>query len=54
MLPLLGASAVGALTPSHGFSQAGRQLDSAANRAQIVDADFDLSPYLTQLMSRRM
>ena len=51
MLRLLGASAVGALTPSHGFSQAGRQLDSAANRAQIVDADFDVSPYLTQLKS---
>ena len=26
-------------------------LDSAANRAQIVDADFDVSPYLAQLKS---
>ena len=51
MLQLLGASAVGALTPSHGFSQAGRRLGSAANRAQIVDADFDVSPYLAQLKS---
>ena len=51
MLRLLGASAVGALTPSPGFAQSGQRLGSAANRAQIVDADFDVSPYLTQLKS---
>jgi hypothetical protein len=51
MLRLLGASAVGALPPSYGFSQAGQRLGSAANRAQIVDADFDVSPYLAQLKS---
>jgi hypothetical protein len=44
MLRLLGASAVSAFTPSHGFSQAGQRLGSMANRAQIVDADFDVSP----------
>jgi hypothetical protein len=49
MLRLLGASAVCAVAPSQGFSQAGQRLGSAANRAQIVDADFDVSPYLAQL-----
>ncbi len=33
------------------FSQAGQRFGSAANRAQIVDADFDVSPYLAQLKS---
>ena len=51
MLRLLGASAVGALAPSPGFAQSGQRLGSAANRTQIVDADFDVSPYLAQLKS---
>ena len=33
------------------LSSAGQRLGSAANRAQIVDADFDVSPYLAQLKS---
>ena len=35
------------------FVEAGQRLGSAANRAQIVDLDFDVSPYLTQLEERR-
>ena len=53
MLQSLGASAAGALTPSHGFSQAGQRLGSAANRAQIVDADFDVVALSDAVEERR-
>lgn len=49
MLRLLGASGVGALAPARVFSQAPQRLGATANRAQIVDADFDVSPYLAHL-----
>ena len=45
MLQSLGASAAGALVPSRGLAPASARL---ANRAQIVDFDFDATPYLTQ------
>ena len=45
------SAAAGALTPSPLFAQAGQRLASAANRAQVIDLDFDVSPYLTQLKS---
>jgi hypothetical protein len=45
----LGASAAAALTPSLALSQSRAQLGSAANRAQVIDLDFDVSPYLAQL-----
>src|SRR3954452_14934361 len=45
ILQSLGASAAGALVPSRGWAAIG----SSWNRAQIVDFDFDATPYLTQL-----
>ena len=51
MLQLLGASAVGAVTPMQAFSQVGQRVGSAANRAQIVDLDFDVTPHLGRLKS---
>ena len=51
MLSLLGASGAGALAPAVAWSNPGQRIASAANRAQIVDADFDVSPYLAQLKS---
>ena len=45
ILQSLGASAAGALVPSRGWAAIGSPL----NRAQIVDFDFDATPYLTQL-----
>jgi hypothetical protein len=51
MLRLLGASGASALAPARLWANPGQRLGSAANRAQIVDADFDVSPYLAQLKS---
>ncbi len=45
ILQSLGASAAGALVPSRGWAAIGSPL----SRAQIVDFDFDATPYLTQL-----
>ena len=45
VLQSLGASAAGALVPSRGWAAIGSPL----SRAQIVDFDFDATPYLTQL-----
>jgi hypothetical protein len=47
----LAASAVAGLAPSRALGYANHRIASAANRAQIVDADFDVSPYLTTLKS---
>jgi hypothetical protein len=51
MLRLLGASGASALAPASVWANPGRRIGSAATRAQIVDADFDVSPYLAQLKS---
>ena len=48
VLQSLGASAAGALAPSR-RGPCRPAIGSAANRAQIVDFDFDVTPYLTQL-----
>ena len=45
ILRSLGASAAGALVPSRGWAAIGSPL----SRAQIVDFDFDATPYLRQL-----
>src|SRR5688572_23056855 len=51
LLQSLAASSAAAFTPSQVLSQPDQGIASAANRAQIVDADFDVSPYLAQLKS---
>jgi hypothetical protein len=51
VLQSLAASSAVALTPSQVWSNPGQRIGSPANRAQIVDADFDVSPYLKQLKS---
>ena len=51
MLRSLAASSVAALAPSRVLSNPNQRVGSAANRAQIVDADFDVSPYLARLKS---
>jgi hypothetical protein len=43
------STAGAALASSPGSSQPGQRLASAANRAQIIDLDFDVSPYLAEL-----
>jgi hypothetical protein len=48
---LVASSAAGALMPSRGLAFPGQRIGVAANRAQIVDADFDVTPYLTHLKS---
>jgi hypothetical protein len=48
---LVASSAAGALMPSQGLAFPGQRIGVAANRAQIVDADFDVTPYLTHLKS---
>ena len=45
----LAATAAMGLAPSRAWSHPGQPVGSAANRAQIVDFDFDARPYLTQL-----
>jgi hypothetical protein len=42
-------SAAGALTPSRLLSAPSQPIGTPSNRAQIVDADFDVTPYLAQL-----
>jgi hypothetical protein len=49
VLRSLAASSVAALAPSRALPYANQRIASAANRAQIVDADFDVSPDLTLL-----
>ena len=44
---LIASSAAGALMPSQVLSSPGQRF--AAARAQIVDADFDVTPYLPHL-----
>ena len=55
ILQSLAASAAGALAPSiapsPAISQSAQRIGSAANRAQIIDLDFDVSPYLAHLKS---
>ena len=51
VLQSLAASAAGALAPSQVWPNPIQRVGSAANRAQIVDADFDVTPYLAQLKS---
>ena len=48
---LVASSAAGVLLPSRVLSSPGQRIGAAANRAQIVDADFDVTPYLAQLKS---
>lgn len=48
---LVASSAAGALMPSQVLSSSGQRFGGVANHAQIVDADFDVTPYLTQLKS---
>jgi hypothetical protein len=45
------ASSVAALAPSRVLCNPYQRIGSAANRAQIVDADFDVTPYLARLKS---
>jgi hypothetical protein len=51
VLQSLAVSAVGSLAPSQVWPNPIQRVGSAANRAQIVDADFDVTPYLAQLKS---
>lgn len=51
LLQSLAASAAGALAPSAAWSNPGQRVGSAANRTQIVDVDFDVTPYLGRLKS---
>jgi hypothetical protein len=51
LLRSLAASSAAALAPSRVLSNPTHGVGSAANRAQIVDADFDVSPYLERLKS---
>ena len=51
ILQSLAASTASALTPSQVLSSPSQQLGLAATRAQIVDADFDVTPYLARLKS---
>src|SRR3569833_684978 len=45
----LAAPSAAALVPSRALPYGSQRVAAAANRAQIVDADFDVSPYLTIL-----
>lgn len=47
----LAASSAAVLAPTQAMPNPIQRLGSTANRAQIIDADFDVSPYLTQLKS---
>ena len=49
VLRSLAASSAAALVPSRALPYGSQRVAAAANRAQIVDADFDVSPYLTIL-----
>jgi hypothetical protein len=49
VLKSLVASSAGALLPSQVLSHPGQRVGLAQHRAQIVDCDFDVSPYLTHL-----
>jgi len=49
VLRSLAVSSVAALAPLRALSNTNQRIASAANRAQIVDADFDVSPYLDRL-----
>jgi hypothetical protein len=49
LLKSLAASAAGALSPLPAWSIPDQPVGSPANRAQIVDFDFDATPYLAQL-----
>jgi Domain of unknown function (DUF1906) len=49
VLRSLAASSVAALSPSRVLSYPNQGVASAASRAQIVDADFDVTPYLPHL-----
>jgi len=49
VLRSLGASAAGALAPSRLLADASSPIGTPANRAQIVDVDFNVTPYLARL-----
>ncbi len=51
VLQSLAGSAAGALMPLPGLAMPGPRIGTYGNRAQIVDADFDVTPYLGQLKS---
>jgi hypothetical protein len=51
VLQSLAVSSAAALTPSRVLANPDQRIASPANRAQIVDADFDVTPYLARLRS---
>jgi glycoside hydrolase-like protein len=51
LLRSLACTAAGALTPSPLLARPSEGVSSASNRVQIVDADFDVTPYLGRLKS---
>jgi hypothetical protein len=51
VLQSLAGSAAGPLVPSPGLAIPGPRIGSPGNRTQIVDADFDVTPYLARLKS---
>ena len=51
VLQSLAASAAGALAPSQVWSAPSLSIGSPRNRAQIIDIDFDATPYLSRLKS---
>ncbi len=51
VLQSLAASSAAALAPSRVLANPDQRIASPANRAQIIDADFDVTPYLARLKS---